>query len=63
MTELVRTVGSWRKSSRSNGGNGNCVEVGSGDGVVGVRDTKDRAGGVLVFARRDWAAFVDELRR
>ncbi|MEU6267879.1 DUF397 domain-containing protein [Saccharopolyspora shandongensis] len=51
----------WRKSSYS-GGEGNCVEVGSGPGLVGVRDTKDRDGGTLVFSRVQWAAFVSGLR-
>ena len=38
---------------------GNCVEVGrSADGVVLVRDTKDRAQQALVFTDEEWAAFV-----
>jgi len=50
----------WRKSSRSIGGNDNCVEVSSTvDGTaVGVRDSKDRAGAVLIFASRAWARFI-----
>ena len=38
---------------------GNCVEVGrSADGVVLVRDTKDRAQQALAFTDEEWAAFV-----
>ncbi|WP_344941982.1 DUF397 domain-containing protein [Sphaerisporangium flaviroseum] len=41
----------WHKSSRSGPGGGNCVEVAllSG-GHRGVRDSKDPAGPILVFA-------------
>lgn len=51
----------WRKSSRSSN-SGNCVEVGFGESVVGVRDTKDREGAVLVVSARRWADFLSELR-
>lgn len=37
----------WRKSSRSTGTNGGCVEIGHASGLVGIRDTKNRAGGTL----------------
>lgn len=38
---------------------GNCVEVGrSADGVVVVRDTKDRGQPPLAFTDEEWAAFV-----
>lgn len=50
---------SWKKSTRS-GGNGNCVEVRL-DGVVEVRDTKDREGPVLRFTTGDWVTFVKDL--
>ncbi|MEO3929558.1 DUF397 domain-containing protein [Micromonosporaceae bacterium B7E4] len=50
----------WRKSSRSNGSGGACVEVADNlSGVVLVRDTKDRAGGTMAFAPGRWQAFLD----
>ncbi|MDG4798043.1 DUF397 domain-containing protein [Micromonospora sp. WMMD1082] len=49
----------WRKSSKSGGNGGDCVEVaGNLPGVVGVRDSKDPAGPALVFAPAAWRAFV-----
>jgi hypothetical protein len=48
----------WHKSTRS-GGSGNCVEVAENlDGIVAVRDTKNRDGGTLVFTDAEWSAFV-----
>lgn len=49
----------WRKSSRSNGNGGACVEVADNlPGVVLVRDSKDRGGGTLAFAPAAWRAFL-----
>jgi len=49
----------WRKSTRSNGNGGACVEVADNlPGRVLVRDTKDRDGGTLAFEPAAWAAFV-----
>jgi hypothetical protein len=59
MPELAMAI--WRKSSRS-GGNGNCVEVADLSDAVAVRDSKDPNGGVLVFARNQWAAFIREAK-
>ncbi|MFY1698517.1 DUF397 domain-containing protein [Solwaraspora sp. WMMA2101] len=51
---------SWRKSSRSNGQGGNCIEVADNlPGRVLVRDTKDRDGGTLTFGSAAWSAFVE----
>jgi hypothetical protein len=47
----------WRKSSFS-GNDTNCVEIGRGSEVVGVRDTKDPHGGTLLIARDAFAAFL-----
>jgi hypothetical protein len=49
----------WRKSARSNGGGGNCVEVaGLPDGGRAVRDSKNPDGPVLFFTVGEWAAFT-----
>lgn len=52
----------WKKSSRSSGNGGECVEVADDlGGAVGVRDSKDPAGPVLNFEPAAWRAFVREL--
>lgn len=52
----------WKKSSYSSNAAA-CVEVALTTEVVGVRDTKDRHGGTLVFDRDDWSAFLASLKR
>ncbi|MEV0698802.1 DUF397 domain-containing protein [Saccharopolyspora sp. NPDC050389] len=47
----------WRKPLRSSD-SGNCVEVGSAPGLVGIRDTKDRDGGTLAVSRAAWGRFI-----
>ena len=54
----------WRKSTRSSGNQGNCVEVADNLAqVVGVRDSKDRQGPVLTFTPETWHAFVQSTKR
>ncbi|GAB3151381.1 DUF397 domain-containing protein [Micromonospora sonneratiae] len=56
--DLSNTI--WRKSSKSNGNQGACVEVADNlPGTILVRDTKDRDGGTLAFTPEAWQAFVD----
>ncbi|MFI0793150.1 DUF397 domain-containing protein [Micromonospora rubida] len=48
-----------RKSSRSSGNGGACLEVADNlPGVVGVRDSKDPAGPALTFPPTAWRIFV-----
>ena len=54
-------MNAWRKSSYSNGQGGDCVETASGDGVLLVRDTKDRAGFTLSVPAEAWTAFIASL--
>jgi hypothetical protein len=51
----------WRKSTKSDGNGGQCVEVASGDGIA-VRDTVDRGGVTLTFTADAWARFTASLR-
>jgi len=54
----------WRKSTYSEGGDVNCVEVADGvPGVVPVRDTKVPDGPVLAFPSAAWGSFVASLRQ
>jgi hypothetical protein len=50
----------WRKSSRS-GTNGNCVETGTDNGVILVRDTTNRDGLTLQFSPEAWAKFTGSI--
>ncbi|MGC4876562.1 DUF397 domain-containing protein [Micromonospora sp. DT43] len=57
------TGASWRKSTRSAGNGGECVEVADNlPGIVAVRDSKDPHGPALTFAPIAWATFVRETR-
>ncbi len=61
MTDLTGAV--WRKSTRSGGNGGNCVEVADNlPGLVAVRDSKDPAGPTLTFSPTAWGTFVRAAR-
>ena len=53
MSEIV-----WRKSSRSGGNGGTCVEVATLTDRVLVRDSRNPDGDVLAVARAQWRAFT-----
>ncbi|MEU7430522.1 DUF397 domain-containing protein [Streptomyces sioyaensis] len=49
----------WRKSSYSNGGDANCVEIADGfPGTVPVRDSKNPEGPVLLLPAAAWSGFI-----
>ncbi|MGA4841054.1 DUF397 domain-containing protein [Streptomyces sp. G45] len=54
------TTATWRKSSYSDGGDNNCVEVAHGyPDLIPVRDSKTAPQGpALIFAAPAWAVFV-----
>lgn len=52
---------SWRKSSRSGGGE-NCVELAPLDGRIAIRDSKQNQGPHLVFTVGEWLEFAHRLK-
>jgi hypothetical protein len=48
----------WRKSTKSQQ-SGQCVELAKVNDLIGVRDSKDPNGSVLVFTVEEIAAFLD----
>jgi hypothetical protein len=52
----------WRKSSYSFA-NHNCVEVGTGQAMVAVRDTMDPGGPVIGVSPRAWIEFTEHVKR
>ncbi|HEX5595272.1 MAG TPA: DUF397 domain-containing protein [Micromonosporaceae bacterium] len=55
----------WHVSTRSGNGDGNCVEAGpvlDGSGRVAVRDSKDRAGAIMIYTAAEWNAFLTTLK-
>jgi len=53
----------WRKSTRSGGDGGQCVEVRRHDGAIEVRDSKDQHGPVLAFSPEAWRDFLRCVRQ
>ena len=57
------TRAEWRKSSRSGGNGGDCVEVARNiPGTGAVRDSKDPHGPVLTVESAGWRAFVADVK-
>lgn len=52
----------WRKSSRSNGSGGECVEASPTVRQVAVRDSKDPDGGQLRVSANAWKSFARRVR-
>ncbi|MGI8308720.1 DUF397 domain-containing protein [Saccharopolyspora hattusasensis] len=52
----------WRKSSRSQNGANNCVEVASLAQTIAVRDSKEPDGPALIFDGRAFGGFLDGIK-
>ncbi len=53
------TTAVWRKSSYSDGGGTNCLEVADNHpDIVPVRDSKQPHGPILVFSANPWTSFL-----
>ena len=57
MTPTDWSRATWCKSSRSNG-SGDCVEVAMSGGMIGLRDSKDPAGPILICTHHEWQEFL-----
>lgn len=53
---------SWRKSRHSQQEHDQCVEIARSHGYVGVRDSKDPEGPLLVIPADDWHAFARAIK-
>lgn len=52
----------WRKSSYSSSTGGNCVELATLDGAVGIRDSKNPAQGHLTVGRETLRGLVGRIK-
>ncbi|MGW1206320.1 DUF397 domain-containing protein [Streptomyces cyaneofuscatus] len=60
MTAPDLSTATWRKSSYSDGGDNNCIEVADGySDLVPVRDSKTPTDPALLIAAPAWATFVE----
>ncbi|WP_217165644.1 DUF397 domain-containing protein [Streptomyces sp. AC512_CC834] len=58
------TAAAWRKSTYSDGGGGDCLELADNiPGTVPVRDSKNPTGPALLFPASAWTAFVAGIRQ
>ena len=53
----------WRKSSYSQGGGNNCVEVAAVAGAVAIRDSKDPDGPAHVVSPAAFGALLGQIKR
>lgn len=58
---MGKQIGDWRKSSASANGE-QCVEVGTANDGVAVRDTVNRDGITLCVSTAAWTGFLSTLR-
>ena len=56
------TISNWRKATHSRSMH-NCVEVGSGQATVAVRDSKNPDGPAIDVSPRAWSEFTERVKR
>ncbi|MFJ2259839.1 DUF397 domain-containing protein [Streptomyces sp. NPDC087844] len=60
----MTTPGNWRKSSYSDGDDGNdCVEIANSRSQVSVRDSKTPTQGTLAFTAEGFTTFLGALKK
>jgi hypothetical protein len=52
----------WHKSSRSGDSHGNCVEIATALGIIGIRDSKNNPGPILEVTRPQLAALLTTIK-
>ncbi|WP_067483994.1 DUF397 domain-containing protein [Actinomadura hibisca] len=62
MNTTEPTFTHWRKSSRSGGSSGQCVEVAQASALVGIRDSKNPHAGHLAVNRSVFAELVSRVK-
>jgi hypothetical protein len=62
MNPFDETSVQWRKSSRSGGDSGQCVQVAQLCGTVGIRDSKNPSGPVLRLRRDELASLLHDIK-
>ncbi|MGW1465620.1 DUF397 domain-containing protein [Streptomyces sp. NPDC002308] len=61
---LDLSIAAWRKSTFSDGGDTNCLEVADDfPGLVPIRDSKNPTGPALLISAPAWSAFIQDVRR
>ena len=63
MTDSPISRVTWRTSSYSGNGGGQCVQVGALAGMSLVRDSKNPEGPVMALRAGDWEATLDQIKR
>lgn len=62
MSTTDRSAPQWRKSSRSSGQGGACVEVAALTPTIAVRDSKNPDGPALVYTPDEWTTFIATIK-
>ncbi|AOS65718.1 DUF397 domain-containing protein [Actinoalloteichus hymeniacidonis] len=57
---MANTSETWKKSSKST--NESCIEVRHGSAAFGIRDSKDRTGGLLIVKRSAFEALLTAVK-